>query len=86
MELQNRQELYRSSNGHRWDIGRDANSKLVVVHTANEAAGGNVSTMDFGMFLAVGHHGPEHQALLRLLRSGGLDAQVQPLAAASVQL
>jgi hypothetical protein len=28
------------------------------------------------MFLAVDHHGPEHQALLRMLRDGHLDRPV----------
>ena len=75
--LTDRRELYVSENGDRWDVCRDASGKLEVVHSANQASGGAVSTMDFATFLAQRHNlGPEHQALLSLLRSGSLDIGV----------
>jgi hypothetical protein len=76
MLLQNTRELYVSANGDRWDVGRDRGGKLVVLHRPNRASGGNISAMDIGMFLAAGQHGPEHQALMRLLRTGDLDTSI----------
>ena len=74
MYITDRQELYVSSNGDRWEVGRDSKSRPVVIHTPNERSGGTTSISDLGAFLAVAHFGPEHSALLRLLRDGALDA------------
>ncbi len=48
-------ELYRSSNGDRWHLVRETDSgRVLIKHQPNTA------------FLT-GGHGPEHQALLRLI-------------------
>ena len=74
MQLPNARAFYTSSNGDRWEVGRDDAGHLQVVHHPNPASGGSVSVTDVGMFLATHHPGPEHDALLDLLRSGKLDA------------
>jgi hypothetical protein len=77
MKLQELRELYVSPNGDRWDVGRDSSGRLQVVHRANEASGGSVTLLDIGTFLTMRHNlGPEHQALIHLLRSGSLDSDV----------
>ena len=68
-------EFYVSSNGARWEGGRDAAGHLEIVHLPNPASGGKRSVTDIALFLADrDHFGPEHSALLELLRSGSLDA------------
>lgn len=75
MNVQNAREFYTSSNGDRWEVGRDAAGHLQVMHIPNLASGGKTSVTDIGMFLAGRRNlGPEHNALLALLRSGDLDA------------
>ena len=65
-------ELYRSPNGDRWLLVREALSDRVLVrHEPNLASGGKASVIEVGEFLSRGH-GPEQQALLRLI--GGLVA------------
>jgi hypothetical protein len=60
--------LYRSSNGDRWLLARDAESGRVSVrHEANLPSGGRVTDLDVGAFLAAGPPGPQHQELLRLI-------------------
>jgi len=77
MKVIERRELYVSQNGDRWDVVRNGEGKLQVVHRANEASGGKVSVMDIGTFLSSHHNkGPEHQALIHLLRTGSLNADV----------
>jgi hypothetical protein len=68
MSYQSR-ELYRSGpNGDRWSLVRDPESgRVFVEHTPNISSGGQTSHMEIGDFLAHGGHGPEHQALLRLI-------------------
>ena len=67
-----RRELYRSPNGDRWLLVREVLSgRVLVCHEPNLASGGKVSLMEVGDFLSRGH-GPEQQALLRLI--GGLVA------------
>ncbi len=66
MALETR-ELYRSSNGDRWQLARDpASGRVFVLHEPNLASGGRPSHIDIGSFLGAGH-GPEHQELLRLI-------------------
>ena len=61
-------ELYRSPNGDRWSLVRDPGSGRVFVrHEPNVASGGRASDIAVGAFLVRGGHGPEHQALLRLI-------------------
>ena len=62
-------ELYRSPNGDRWLLTREALSDRVIVrHEPNLASGGKTSVIELGEFLSRGH-GPEQQALLRLIGS-----------------
>ena len=61
-------ELYSSANGDRWYLVRDPGSGRVFVrHAPNAPSGGRTSDIDIGEFLVRGGHGPEHQALLRLI-------------------
>lgn len=60
-------ELYRSPNGDRWSLARDAESERVFVrHEANLPSGGRVTELEVSAFLAAGR-GPEQQELLRLI-------------------
>jgi hypothetical protein len=62
-------ELYRSPNGDRWLLTRETLSDRVLVrHEPNLPSGGQVSVIEVGEFLSRGH-GPEQQALLRLIGS-----------------
>jgi hypothetical protein len=68
MPAENR-ELYRSPNGDRWLLIREAVSdRALVRHEPNVPSGGQVSVIGVGEFLSRGH-GPEQQALLRLIGS-----------------
>jgi hypothetical protein len=61
--------LYSSPNGDRWLLIRQALSDRVMVrHEPNLASGGKVSVIEVGEFLSRGH-GPEQQALLKLIGS-----------------
>ncbi len=63
----NKRELYRSANGDVWFLGRDSSDgRAVIIHEANRPSGGQVSSIDLGVFLSFGD-GPEQQALLRLI-------------------
>ena len=68
MTFQSR-ELYRSGpNGDRWSLIREPTSgRVFIEHAPNISSGGQTSRMEIGDFLAHGGHGPEHQALLRLI-------------------
>ena len=60
-------ELYRSSNGDQWYLVQEPGSNRVFVrHQPNRASGGQSSLIDVRDFLSEGH-GPQHEALLRLL-------------------
>jgi hypothetical protein len=60
-------ELYRSSNGDRWFLIREPGSNdMFVRHQPNLASGGRSSVITVDGFLAEGH-GPQHDALLRLI-------------------
>jgi len=60
-------ELYRSPNGDRWLLVRETVSDRVLVrHEPNLPSGGKESMIEIGEFLCRGH-GPEQQALLRLI-------------------
>jgi hypothetical protein len=69
MHITDRQELYASSNGDRWELGRDSKDRRVVIHTPNPKSGGTVSITDVTAFLAASHYGPEHQALMAVLHA-----------------
>jgi hypothetical protein len=68
MTVQKR-ELYRSApDGDCWFLVREtASARVFVEHAPNLASGGRVSRIEIGDFLAGGRHGPEQQALLRLI-------------------
>ena len=70
MAFQSR-ELYRSApNGDQWSLIRDTESgRVFIEHKPNISSGGQTSHMEIGDFLAHSGHGPEHQALLRLIGS-----------------
>jgi hypothetical protein len=60
--------LYRSPNGDRWHLARDAASGRVFIrHEANEPSGGQVTEIEIGDFLTSGGHGPQHAELFRLI-------------------
>ena len=63
-------ELYRSANGDRWSLVRDPGSGRVFVrHEPNVSSGGRPSDIGLGDFLVRSGNGPEHQELLRLIRT-----------------
>jgi hypothetical protein len=66
MTIQTR-ELYCSPNGDRWHLCRDDTGAVFITHEPNIPSGGRASTTELRDFLARGAHGPEHQALLRLI-------------------
>ena len=60
-------KLYRSPNGDRWYLVREAHSgRPIVLHEPNTPSGGATSMISIPDFLALGH-GPEQQELLRLI-------------------
>jgi hypothetical protein len=59
--------LYCSPNGDRWLLVREAD-RVLVRHEPNRPSGGKTSMVEVGEFLCRGH-GPEQQALLRLVGS-----------------
>jgi hypothetical protein len=64
-------ELYRSTNGDKWDLVLEREPERVFVrHQPNPASGGQSSLTDVRDFLSEGH-GPQHEALLRLLYQVG---------------
>ena len=65
--MSNRRELYRSSNGDAWFLGREPmNGHAFVVCQPNAPLGSKLSHIELGDFLRQGS-GPEQQALLRLI-------------------
>ena len=64
-------DLYCSPNGDRWTLCRDSAGKLVVCHQPNEESGGHASEAAVDVFLSLGGHGPEYQALRDVLADLG---------------
>jgi len=61
------QAFYRSSNGDQWYlVQKPGADRMYVRHQPNRASGGQSSLMGLAKFLSEGH-GPQHEALLRLL-------------------
>ena len=61
-------ELYKSENGDRWLLARDAASGRVFIrHIPNAPSGGKVSEIEIGVFLCEPSYGPQHMELLRLI-------------------
>jgi hypothetical protein len=69
--MMHRRELYRSApNGDRWSLVREpASERVFIEHEPNVWSGGRTTHVELGDFLKHGGHGPEHQALLRLIGS-----------------
>ena len=61
-------DIYRSANGDRWQLMRDAaTGRSFVRHEANPSSGGRVTETEVNKFLSVGGSGPEFAALRRAL-------------------
>jgi hypothetical protein len=62
--------IYLSSNSDQWYLVQEPGSEQMFVrHQPNRASGGRSSLTDVNEFLSEGL-GPQHEALLRLLKSG----------------
>ena len=64
-------EIYRSSNGDRWQlIGTADPTSQFVRHIANPSSGGQTTDTTVADFLSIDGSGPEFAALRRLLQRG----------------
>lgn len=64
-------EIYRSSNGDRWQlVGTTDPASQYVRHIANPSSGGQTTDTTVADFLSIDGSGPEFAALRRLLQSG----------------
>ena len=69
--------IYRSSNGDQWYLVEEPGSERIFVrHQPNRASGGQSSRVEVADFLSEGH-GPQHEALLRLLGNVQMDWTVE---------
>ena len=59
-------DVYASTNGGRWLLGRRPDGELVVCHYPNRASGGTSSETQVDLFLRQKPYGP-HQALVAVL-------------------
>ena len=62
-----RREFYRASTGDRWFLCRGRTGHVIVLHQANEAAGGHTTEIEVSEFLKAGNRTPERAALLHLI-------------------
>jgi hypothetical protein len=62
-------EIYRSSNGDRWQLIRNEAGHRFVRHEANASSGGTVTVTELDDFLHFPGAGPETQELRRMLCS-----------------
>ncbi len=63
-------EIYRSSNGDRWQLVRITNpTRMLVRHIPNRSSGGQTTSTTVADFLSANGPGPEYAALRRLLES-----------------
>ena len=63
-------EIYRSSNGDRWQLVRGTEAaRMFVRHIPNPSSGGQPTDTAVADFLSINGTGPEHAALRRLLDS-----------------
>src|SRR5260370_38368284 len=70
-------EIYRSPNGDRWLLARDADiGRVFVRHEPNLPSGGQPAAIEIGAFLIAAASRPENQKLLPLI--GGLVEGVPP--------
>jgi hypothetical protein len=69
--------IYRSSKGDQWYLVEEPGSERIFVrHQPNRASGGQSSLVEVADFLSEGH-GPQHEALLRLLGNVQMDWTVE---------
>ena len=69
--------IYRSSNRDQWYLLEEPGSERIFVrHQPNRASGGQSSLVEVADFLSEGH-GPQHEALLRLLGNVQMDWTVE---------
>jgi hypothetical protein len=63
-------DIYRSSNGDRWQLIRDVTTgRTFVRHEPNAPSGGRVTDTELDDFLSINGSGPEYEGLRRLLIS-----------------
>ena len=63
-------EIYRSSNGDRWQLVRTSDpASMRVRHIPNASSGGQTSDITVANFLSIDGPGPEYVSLRRLLGS-----------------
>jgi hypothetical protein len=63
--------FYRSPNGDQWYLVQEPGAeRMYVRHQPNRASGGQSLRIEVEDFLSEGH-GPQHEALLRLLGKNG---------------
>jgi hypothetical protein len=63
-------EIYRSSNGDRWQLVRTTDpTSMLVRHIPNPSSGGQTTDTAVADFLSANGPGPEYAALRRLLES-----------------
>jgi hypothetical protein len=61
-------QIYNSSNGDKWLLGREPESGRVFVrHIPNLPSGGETTDIDLGAFLCERTYGPQHIELLNLI-------------------
>lgn len=84
------QEIYHSTNGDRWHLIDDTQSKRIFVrHEANLPSGGRVTDTDIGDFLNAGGSGPEYAALRDIIRqrqTGPIADKVKKIVATHLKL
>jgi hypothetical protein len=69
-------EIYRSSNGDRWQLVRTRDpTNMLVRHIPNASSGGQTTDITVADFLSIDGPGPEYAALRRLLGSVADDLQ-----------
>jgi hypothetical protein len=67
-------EIYRSSNGDRWELVRTPDpGRTFVRHIPNPSSGGRATDTTVADFLSTDGSGPEYAALRRLLDSAADD-------------
>ena len=67
-------EIYRSSNGDRWQLVRTTEPVSALVrHIPNSPSGGRPSDISVAEFLSTGGVGPEDWALRRMLEGSAND-------------
>jgi hypothetical protein len=63
-------DIYRSSNGDRWELVRTGDPACILVrHIPNSSSGGQTTDITVADFLSIDGPGPEYAALRRHLAS-----------------